>query len=361
MFFGKKAGLPDEEERDFTVRQHKIGYGIGIWMIGAGIFILILEILYHVSAIPLWVYGIIMAIFGLGIWVCMEVKNRQLAVKENRLYYSSTLGRARQFALEDIASVKAVSNPSGGRDDLRLYDKKGRILCRLETSMQNADVMLWYLYDNGVPLEMEKNTKRELTDIIFQEPIEEEKLPGLSREVYGQAWDMIEKWMEKNKKLGAELFFGFAEYYGSRIDPEMQRQPEESRICDVAGNRQGIGQNEGKKQCAVQNREKDTEQGVEEGLMESGKPEDYICVLEVFVKKDGYFIRDRKKSLLLMDFQVFYKRKTWAATGEARLYYNENWKKEVKDMLASLAKYLQGHKFIMDEMELGYDLKKEVA
>ena len=93
MFFGKKAGLPDEEERDFTVRQHKIGYGIGIWMIGAGIFILILEILYHVSAIPLWVYGIIMAIFGLGIWVCMEVKNRQLAVKENRLYYSSTLGR----------------------------------------------------------------------------------------------------------------------------------------------------------------------------------------------------------------------------------------------------------------------------
>ncbi len=172
MFFGKKAGLPDEEERDFTVRQHKIGYGIGIWMIGAGIFILILEILYHVSAIPLWVYGIIMAIFGLGIWVCMEVKNRQLAVKENRLYYSSTLGRARQFALEDIASVKAVSNPSGGRDDLRLYDKKGRILCRLETSMQNADVMLWYLYDNGVPLEMEKNTKRELTDIIFQEPIQ---------------------------------------------------------------------------------------------------------------------------------------------------------------------------------------------
>ncbi len=95
--------------------------------------------------------------------------------------------------------------------------------------------------------------------------------------------------------------------------------------------------------------------------MESGKPEDYICVLEVFVKKDGYFIRDRKKTLLLMDFQVFYKRKSWAATGGARLYYNENWKKEVKDMLASLAKYLQGHKFIMDEMELGYDLKKEVA
>ncbi len=30
-------------------------------------------------------------------------------------------------------------------------------------------------------------------------------------------------------------------------------------------------------------------------------------------------------------------------------------------MLASLAKYLQGNKFIMDEMELGYDLKKEVA
>lgn len=336
MFYGKNSSrLPDEKERDFTVRQHKIGYGIGIWMIAAGVLILVLEILYHVSTIPLWAYGMILAIFALGIWVCMEVKNRQLAVKGNRLYYCSALGRVRQWPLEDIASVRAVSNPSGGRDDLRLYDKKGRALCRLETNMKNADSLLWYLYDNGIPLEMEKNTKRELTDIIFQEPIEEEKLSGLSRKVYGQAREMIENWMEKNKKLGAELIYGFAEYHGSRIDPEAQIQPEESRISDVVGEKGNPGTS-------------------------GAKPDDYLCVLEIYVKKDNYFIRDRKKHLLLMDFQVFYKRKARTEAGDVRLYYNENWKKEVRDTLASLAKYLQGHEFIMEEMELDYELKEVV-
>lgn len=343
MFFGKKAGIPDEGERDFTVRQHKIGYAVGIWMIGAGIFILILEILYHVSVIPLWVYGIILFIFVLGIFVCMEVKNRQLAVKGNQFFYRSTLGRVRQFALEDIGAVKAVSNPSGGRDDLRLYDKNGRTLCRLETSMRNADSMLWYLYDNGIPLEMEKNTKRELTDIIFQEPVEEEKLSALSREVYGQAQAMIENWMEKNKKLGAGFAYGFAEYHGSRIDPEAQIQPKESRISDERGDKE-----ENMAQC------------VKQSAAPGMKPEDYLCVLEIFVKKDAYFIRDRKNALLLTDFQIFYKRRAWTSARDVRLYYNENWKTEVKDMLASLAKYLQGHKFIMDDMELGYELKKEV-
>ncbi|MDE7014427.1 MAG: hypothetical protein K2P19_07105 [Kineothrix sp.] len=322
MFFGKNTGFPEETERDFTVRQHKIGYGVGIWMIAAGGFILILEILYHVSAIPLWVYGIILAIFALGIFVCMEVKNRQLAVKGTALYYRSTFGRVRQFALEDIGSVKAVSNPSGGRDDLRLYDKKGRMLCRLETGMQNAESMFWYLYDNEIPLEMEKNTKKELTDIIFQMPVDEEKISGMSREVYGQAQAMMEEWVEKNKKLGAGLLYGFAEYHGSLIDPEAQIQPEESRA--------------------------------------SGKTDDYLCVLEVFVKKENYFIRDRRQRLLLMDFPVFYKRKSRKITGEVRLYYNENWKKEVRETLSYLAKYLQGHKFIMDDMELDYELKKEV-
>ena len=326
MFLKKEIHLPEESERNFTVRQHKIMYGVGMLIIGAGILFLVLEIRYHLSMIPLWIYAVILAVFLLGILVCLEVKNRQLAVCKNCLYYSNIFGMVRYFTTEDIGSAKAAFNPSGGRDDLRIYDRNGKVLCRLACSMQNADRMICFLHDNGIGITMEKNTRQELKELVLQETIGAGELQRLFQEIYGQAEALIEEWIEKNRKLGAELVYGFAEYYGKRMDMEAQIQPKESRM--------------------------ERKQG--------GLPEDYLCVLEMYVKKDGCFVRDRKKQFLLMRFPVFYKRKAVTAAGEIRLYYNRSWKTSLEHTLQSLVRYLPGHRFLMEEMELGYELLRKV-
>ncbi len=326
-FLKKEISLPEEKERDFTVRQHKMAYAIGLWIIGAGIVFLVLELVFHLSAIPLWIYAIILAICLLGIMVCLEAKNRQLAICKNHLYYSSLFGSVRHFRLEDIGSVKVAFNPPVGRDELKIYAREGNQLCRLECSMRNVDKLIRCFYDNGIAVAMEKDTRQDLRDLVLQTAIDEGKLQSCSQKVYGQAKLLMEGWMERNKKLGAELSYGLAEYYGSRIDIEAQMQPEESRIKERGG----------------------------------GLPEDYLCLLEVYVKKDGSFVRDRKKQLLAMDFPVFYKRKAKTKEGEIRLYYNESWKSDLTNGLQSLEKYLPGHRFYLEQMELEHELKKEVS
>lgn len=333
MGLEKNNRLPEEKERDFTVRQHRIVYGIGILMTGAGVLLFVLELFYHIAAIPLWIYGIILAVIWLGVLVCLEAKNRQLAAVKDRLYYSSRFGRVKRFALEDIGRAKAASNPSVGRDYLRLYDKKGKVICRLETGMQNADYLIWYLHSNGIAVDMEKGTRQALADIVFQKPVLEKDLPVLSQEVYEQADRMIKEWGEKNRKLGAEFVYGFAEYYGSRIDSKVQIQPAESRI---------------------ERKQQD---------MPFELPEDYICVLEVYIQKEGRFVCTRKGNFLMfvLDFPVFYKRKSGAVKEEIRLYYNENWKLDLEDALRLLVSYLPGHKFRLEQMELGYELKRKIG
>ena len=86
MAVEKANNLPEEADRKFTVRQHKAAYGIGIIIIGMGIFFLILEMIYHVSPIALWMYAVILLTFLLGLLVCLEAKNRQLAGTRNGLY-----------------------------------------------------------------------------------------------------------------------------------------------------------------------------------------------------------------------------------------------------------------------------------
>lgn len=322
----KENHLPEETDGDFTVRQHKAAYRIGILTMGMAVFILILEIIYHLSPIALWIYAVILAIFLLGILICMEAKNRRLAVRTGSLYYCNMFGKIKRFEAEDIRSVKAVSNPAGETDYL-LYDKEGKKICRLEAGMQNADRMLWYLRDNGIDIRTGRGAGQALEEFLSQEMISEENLQVLSQNVYEQASEQIEKWQGKNRKLGAELAYGFAEYYGSRIDPDAQIQAEESRI--------------------PRDRIK--------------LPEDYMCVLEVYVQKDGMQVMDRKGGLLCMTFPVFYKRKTMTAEGEIRFYYNKNWKTDLESVLKDLEKYLPGHKFVLESMESGHELRKNVS
>lgn len=319
----------EESRKKFIVRQSKIAYGVGIFIIGAALCLLLLEILYHVNTIPLWVYLVILAIFLLGVFVCLEVKNRQLRVENDEFYYRNILGKVKRFELHDIDHAKAAADFSRGRDSLCLYDEKGKMLCRLECSMKNADDLITYLYDNKIAVDMEKGAADSFLDIAMQQFITREEMTQKAAAVYEEADALVKNWKERNKKLGADFYYGFVEYYGSRIDRKAQIQPEECR-CEKKG----------------------------EEL-----PEDYLCVMEVYVQKDGCFVRDQKSlyasgDLLVMAFPVFYQRESGALGEEYRLYYNGNCIKEMEKAFKTLERYLPGHKFMLEQMQLGYELRK---
>ena len=329
MAVEKANNLPEEADRKFTVRQHKAAYGIGIIIIGMGIFFLILEMIYHVSPIALWMYAVILLTFLLGLLVCLEAKNRQLAGTRNGLYYCNMFGKIKRFETEDIGFAKAVASPSCGLDYV-LYDRQGKKICRLEVGMRDAHRMLLYLQDNEVDIRMGKGVKQATGDampseigIFSQEIIEEENLPELSGRVYEEAGMMLEGWKERNRKLGAGLLYGFGEYYGSLIEPgaEMKR------------------------------------------MIRAGEelPENYVSVLEIYVQKDGSMVSDRKGKLQCVICPVFYKRKAMTKEEEIRFYYNTEWKKYIEDVLAYWEKYLPKHKFMVEQTELGYELKKKLG
>ena len=46
---------------------------------------------------------------------------------------------------------------------------------------------------------------------------------------------------------------------------------------------------------------------------------------------------------------------------EISFYYNTEWKKYIEDVLAYWEKYLPKHKFMVEQTELGYELKKKLG
>lgn len=313
-----------ESSRCFVVRPQRVVYGAGVFMIGMSLLFLMLELLYHIEAIPVWVYFVILAMSAGGVYVCLEAKNRKLTVENDRLCYTGAVGKGKEFGLEEIGCVKAAADFSGGRDYLRLYDKKGKIICRLECSMRNTEDLLWYLYDNKIVIDTGKNPGKLLTDLFSQRYVVKGEMGKLADQVYGEVSAVVKEWKGKNQKLGADFYYGFMQYYGNRIDADRQIQPEESRY---EGNGETL-------------------------------PEDYLCVLELFVQKDGCFIRDKRGKLLVMQFPVFYSRSAGTEDGALGVYYSGNCIRDMKEAFRALTAYLTGHKFIKEQTELGYELKK---
>lgn len=307
----------------FIVRQGKIAYFVGAFIICAALGFGLLEIVYHTSPIPIWIYIVIFAMLLLGIFVWLEAKNRKLLVDNDILYYNNTFGQMKRFCLHDIGYAEAASDTGKGQDNLKIYDKEGNILCRLECSMNNAHSLLIYLYDNGIEVDIKKVKEQSLTNIIMQQVISREEIPGLAEKTYKDTEALINKWKEKNKKLGADIAYGYIFLRGEKVNPDAEIQREESR-------------------CYPEREEE--------------LPEDFLCIMELMIKKDDYFIRDKKGNLLIMDFPVFYNRRTKAVGEELRLYYNGSCQKEIETGLAALEKYLPGHRFLQVRLDMEYEL-----
>ena len=296
------------QEEKFEVRQGKVAYVVGGVIVGVGVGLLVLEFLYHIGRIPVWVYLVILAICGLGVSVWMEAKNRRLLVEGEWLDYRNMVGVGKRFEWKAIGYVKVADDFSKGRDYLKLYDKEGKRLCRLECSMQNAEALLVYLHDRGIRLEGEKGNGNLLKDILAQQVIGEEELGKISEEVYEKTRELVNEWMKENRVLGADFSYGFVENSGEWVT----------------------------------------------------RQENYLCRLVLYVKKEGCPVRNRKGRLLMMNFFIFYKRRTGVIGENERLYYNKGWQEEMENVIKELAEYLSKHRFYKEEGTLDLVLKERV-
>lgn len=317
---------------EFEVRQGGAAYAVGIFIIVFSAVLLTLEIRYHIEAIPVWIYLVIAGMFLLGGYVWAEAGNRRLALAGGIFYYRNIWGKTKEFSLGDIGYGKAAYHASKGRDYLRLYGKDGKLLCRLECSMQNAECLIWYLHDNEVRLELEKGAEGFAGEIMGQRAITEEEMAGLSREIYGQLQVLAGKWQARNERMGAELEYGYACYYREKMKDGRQFQPQDSRFAF-----RHIKEGEG----AV-------------------LPEDFYCRLEIYVKKGGVAVQERSGRLPMLAVPVFYRRKSMAEGEGYRLFFHSGWRQELEEELTWLKIYLPRHRFVLAEKNPGEGLKKEL-
>lgn len=319
-----------EREDCFSVVELKIVFGVGIFIVAVGILILVLELLFHTERIPLWVYAVIFAIIMSGVALCMDGKNRRLEIDGTRFCYVNFLNRRREFSLDGIGYVKALSDYKKGQDYIRLYSKTGEKLCKLESNMVNALMLVSLLHESGIVIDTPEDGGNLIADIVMQERIAEESVNRTAQKAYEETSLLINAWLEKNRKTGADFYYGLAQYHGERIEPKAEVQPQDSRCYLREGER---------------------------------LPEDYICVMEIYIKKNGLFVRDRKGKLMVMIFPLLYKRKLMrpvAGEAETAVYYNKNYLREIEETLESLQQVLPGHKFTMEQMNLGYELAKSI-
>lgn len=337
--------MKEQNLNRFTVKQTGAAYGVAVFILVSAAVIFILEMRYHVKEIPVWIYVIIGGIFLLGIYVWMEAWNRRLVVEEDAFCYRSIFGKMVSFSKEEIGVGKAAYHASRGRDYLRLYDKEGKTLCRLECSMKNAPRLIWYLHDNGIPVGLEAGAEGYAGDIIRQHYLTEDMLSEQSRQVFAQMQELAKKWQERNQELGAELEYGFACYYAEKMKEKALRQPKESHFAKEA-EREMRREGEREREKA----EKDLHP----------LPEDYLCRMELYVKKDGCLVQDRRGRLLMLEAVVFYKRRSEGREAGYRLYHNSVWLEEMEEAMERLKSYLPGHRFVLAQEALEYPLEKSL-
>ncbi len=344
--------MKEQNPNRFTVKQNPAAYGVAVFIFASAVAIFILEMRYHIKEIPAWIYFVIGGIFLLGIYVWAEACNRRLVVEEDTFYYRSVLGKMVSFSKEEIGVGKAAYHASKGRDYLRLYDKGGKTLCRLECSMKNAPRLIWYLHDNGVPIGLEAGAEGYAGDIIRQHYLTEDMLPEQSRQVFAQMQELAEKWQERNRELGAELEYGFACYYSEKMKEKVQGQPGESHFV-----KETAKEAEKKEEKEAEEAEKKEEKTEKDS---HSLPDDYLCRMELYVKKDGCLVQDRRGRRLMLEAVVFYKRKSDGQEAGYRLYHNSVWTEEMGEAMERLESYLPRHRFVLAQEPLEYPLEKSL-
>lgn len=313
------------------VKQGALPQVIGIGAILTGVFLAVM--LWNPDgslSIVICTYLFILIMIASGICMCMDAKNRKMTVEDEKIGYTNWFGKKRCFMLEDIGYCKTALEKDGSKDYIKLYDKSGKALCKIEYNMKDSLVFLHYLLDNQIRVECSKKSDSYLQSIIAAKQISKEETADKVNEVYEQAKEFVREWTLLHKRFGAEWKMGIVVY----PMPLMGGQA---------------------KKGAEQKREQIPEQ------QEAKESAEYQIVIEGYLQKDGQFVFDKKERAVSFGVLLVTVSKSWQIGQEPVIrFWGETAIQELSEQLAFMAKTLPRRRYHTGEMKMCHELSERL-
>jgi hypothetical protein len=327
--------MDNEEKIEFQVRESRIALVVGAASSVFAVFIFIMYLLHpKKEGGGLLLYLPLLLMLVSGVVFCIIYYNKRVTIDEMNMCYVNWMGKKKQFTLDEIGFCKVEIG--GGKAVLVLYDLLGDKLCKLDFGMTGMGEFLQYLVDNRVETEWnrERMAKQEkemlIPELILNETaVCEEEISKCAEAFYKEAEQIFRDWEKRNKRFEAEWEVGFAEYVMEDLERKGRAWERISSLDDV---------------------------------MEK-IPENYECVLEAYLKKDGEYVVNRRGEEVSAQIPYLVRCKSYQIGEGTRIRKSAEkiMEKEIRNYLEMLSKELPKHKYRTESLRLRHKLRKSAG
>ncbi len=324
-----------ENQIRFQVRENNMALFAGVFAIGAAIAVLALRLLYpsaeDMKMRSIFFYPALLLMAGTGIFCCVKFFLRGLSVEEMNMHYVNSIKRRKDFNLDGIGYCEiSFLGRGNGKNFIGLYDLVGDELCKLDFAMRGTTEFLEYLRDNQVKIEYTEKTRQYLSGLGYtwnDTDICREQISGCASAFYEAAREVVQEWEKKNNKFGVCWEFGLAEYVEKDLRQEKKLWKCKSSVRHADG---------------------------EEAL-----PEDYVCVLEGYLKKGGEYVVDKHGEAVIFFVSYIERSKSYQVGELLKLRKRDEGflLEELRSRLEWLAWKLPREKYHTENLILQHDLK----
>lgn len=325
--------MEDNGKIEFQARESRIALAVGAASVLFAAFILVMYLLHpKQDGGGLFLYIPLLVMLASGVALCVVYCNKRVTVEEMNICYVNSMGKKKQFTLDEIGFCKIEMG--GGKTTLTLYDLLGEKLCKLDFGMAGMGEFLQYLVDNRVRTEWnrERMPKQEtvIPELILHETaVCEEEIRKCTEAFYKEAEQVFRDWEKRNKKFEAEWEIGFAEYLTTDLERHTRAWERTSSLDSVL----------------------------------EKIPEDYECVLEAYLKRDGKYVVNRRGEEVSIQIPYLVRCRSYQI-GEGTRIRKSDEKiigEGLRNYLEMLSKELPKHRYRTEELTLGHELKKEAG
>lgn len=319
------------------VKESLLPWVIGIGTILVGILLIFVTVAHpdDSARVMLCIYLIILFMIGAGVLMCMDAKNRKMTVEDMALCYTNSFGKKKAFTLEEIGYCKVALENKGAKDDIRLYDTRGKKLCKLEFNMKDSLLFLQYLLDNQIKVECSEKSDRYLKSIVCETVICQEEIPDRVNRVYEDAKLLAGEWEAQHKRFRAEWKMGISAYLQNELSKDKQLW-EENAYTEMLFS--------------------DTADGQAHNL-----PEGYLVGIEGYLQKDGQFVCDKKNQAVMFYVPLLSVSKSWQIGDVLKIrFWGADALEELSEQLALWAELLPKNRYHTEDIVLRHELKERL-
>lgn len=326
--------MEQEDRIRLSVRENKIVLAGGMIVIGFSLFILVMGIRYPSAEGNHLVFAAGLFLMMLcGMMMCVAYFHRELTVEDMNIHYVNYIGKGKEFSLDDIGycKLKLYGNKKEALiESLVLFDLLGDKLCKLEMNMRGARDFLQYLVDNQIKIEYPgaKREKRSVAEpLLWEKAVCREEIGRYAEEFYDKMRPVFMEWEKKYQRFDAQWEFGLSEYVQDDFTEDRDMWQWKSTV-------QEAGSDE--------------------------VPEDYICVGEAYLKRDGEYVMDRKGHVVGLLIPYIRQAKSYQVGEKNRIRKmdEEQLKERLTDCLTQIARELPRHAYHTQNLTLAHVLKR---